>query len=517
MWARAERPNFRPLDLPGPEGLSDVAVVDVGSNSVRLVLYRVEDRAIWTVFNEKVLAGLGRGLAETGRLSPDGVEQAMGALRRFRAVLDGVGRHAVFTAATAAVREASDGAAFVARVARETGLQVRVLSGAEEAHYSALGVLAGQPGAEGVMGDLGGSSLELTRLVGGRPEPGVTLPLGPFALGAPKPLSLERVRGFAAERLAGAADRFRCETFFAVGGAWRNLALIQMSLHGYPLRVVHQYEMSARDALEAARFVARQSRTSLDRLPGVSKKRADTLPYAALVLEQIVERLGVKRIVLSAYGLREGLIYDAMGPATASGDPLVEGCAALGARQGMSEHLGPALEAWLAPFWSTLEPLFPAPREQVLLAAAARLADAGARLHPDHRGELVFEQVLRAPIAGQSHPERAYLALAAYARYASQPRPAEADALARVLSPERTRRARALGSALRLGCDLSGRSPVLLRQSSLARDGRALVLTASPEAADLLMGEQTRKRLAALAEVLDLEPRTRTAPLAQAL
>jgi len=163
----------------------DIAVIDVGSNSVRLVLYRIEGRAIWTAYNEKVLAGLGRGTARTGRLSRDGVTQAIAALKRFRAVLDGAQPDEVFTAATAAVREALDGPEFIARVRQETGLEIRVLSGEDEARYAALGVAAGAVNADGVVGDLGGSSLELTRINHGAPGPGVTLALGPFSLGAP--------------------------------------------------------------------------------------------------------------------------------------------------------------------------------------------------------------------------------------------------------------------------------------------------------------------------------------------
>ena len=160
----------------------DIAAIDIGSNSVRLVLYRLEGRAVWTVFNEKVLAGLGRDLAATGRLSPEGVSLAMTALRRFAAVLEGVRPERTLIAATAAVREAADGPEFCERVAAETGLRIRVLSGEEEAKYAAMGVLAGAPDAHGVSADMGGASLELTRLNGDGVEHGLTLPLGPFAL-----------------------------------------------------------------------------------------------------------------------------------------------------------------------------------------------------------------------------------------------------------------------------------------------------------------------------------------------
>jgi exopolyphosphatase/guanosine-5'-triphosphate,3'-diphosphate pyrophosphatase len=473
------------------------------------VLYRVEGRAIWTVFNEKVLAGLGRDLPETGRLSDHGVQMALGALRRFRAVLDGVRPDEIFTAATAAVREARDGADFVARVRADTGLKVRIIAGQEEARLSALGVKAGQPEANGVVGDLGGSSLELIRLSRGKPGAGITLPLGPFALGAPDHFDPDRVRAEVARRLSKVAKDYKGGCFYAVGGAWRNIALLNMSLSRYPLRIVHQYEMSAREALDAARFVAGQSRHSLERIEGVSRKRAETLPFAALVMEGLIERLELQRVVISAYGLREGLIFEALPAPVRKLDPLVEGCAALGSRQGLAEQLGAALEAWLAPFWSKLDPVFEGRRDTVMLAAACRLADLGARLHPDHRAQLVFDQVLRAPIAGQTHAERAFLAVAIFTRHTSQP-PPEPETVGRLLTPERLERARTLGMAMRLGCDLSGRSPPLLAAASLTLEKGFAVLSAERANADLLLGEQTAKRLASLAQPLGLEPKLRT-------
>jgi exopolyphosphatase/guanosine-5'-triphosphate,3'-diphosphate pyrophosphatase len=414
------------------------------------------------------------------------------------------------------VREASDGPAFIARVRAETGLKIRVLSGADEARFSAIGVIAGQPDAGGVVGDLGGSSLELTRVSAGLAGEGVTLPLGPFALGAPGEIDPVKVRALVAQRLAAIAPKFRSDCFYAVGGAWRNIALIHMDMVGYPLRIVHQYEMSAAQALEAARFVAQQSRTSLELIPGVSKKRAETLPYSALVLEGLIEQLGLERICMSAYGLREGLILEAMPKAIRRLDPLIEGCAALGARQGVAERLGPALEAWLKPFWTALPPLFDTGpvdknRDAVLLAASCRLADLGARLHPDHRATLAFDQVLRAPVPGQTHPERAFLAMAVFARHTSQPAPREAARVDHVLSPERLKRARALGAAMRLACDLSGRTPTLLAGCTLALDKGVIMLTVKRAAADLVLGEQTRKRLQALANVLDLDCKIKTA------
>jgi exopolyphosphatase/guanosine-5'-triphosphate,3'-diphosphate pyrophosphatase len=390
-------------------------------------------------------------------------------------------------------------------VKAETGLSVNVLPGEEEARLSALGVAAGIPRATGVAGDLGGFSLELIRVDDGQPGEGATLPLGPFALADGQPFSPDQARKRAARRLANLSNSLTAETFYAIGGAWRNLALLHMRLTDYPLQIVHEYELSARDALQASRFIASQSKGSLERIEGLSRKRAESLPYAAVVLEQLIERLGLKRVVISAWGLREGLLFDGLSPQVQALDPLVEGCAALGGRQGPAEALGRALEDWITPVFSRLEPVFERRRDDALTAAACRLADFGARLHPDHRADLVFEQVLRAPVPGMNHPERAFLACAAFARHTAANVTPGSRTTERLLSDTQLQRARALGAALRLGCDLSGRSAALLARSRLSLDGEALRLSADAGGADLLLGEQTAKRAATLAGVLDRE------------
>jgi exopolyphosphatase/guanosine-5'-triphosphate,3'-diphosphate pyrophosphatase len=489
-------------------GQADAAVIDVGSNSVRLVMYRLDGRAIWTVFNEKILAGLGRDLAATDRLSPDGVETAIVALDRFRALIEAANPVRVHAAATAAVREARDGPAFCRRVEARTGLKLRVLSGAEEARLAALGVLAGAPGADGLVGDLGGASLELTRLGKGEPGPGVTLPLGPFSFDLAGPFDGARIQAEVARELQSLTGDFRAVTLNAVGGAWRNFALLHMRMSDYPLGIIHQYELSRADALEAARFIGQQSRGSLERIEGISRRRVEALPHAAAVLEALVRELGVERVVLSAFGLREGMLFDAMSRQVRDRDPLVQGCAALGARTTAAEVLGEALETWIGGAFAKLEPQF-GPRDGALLAAACRLADFGAQLHPDHRADLVFEQVLRAPIAGMDHPERVFLACAAFGRHTGSAAMPAPDIVGRLLDPERYQRARAIGAAIRLGCDLSGRSPQILRHARLELRGGAVVLQADPGWEAILLGEQIAKRATTLANLLERELKIR--------
>ena len=229
------------------------------------------------------------------------------------------------------------------------------------------------------------------------------------------------------------------------------------------------------------------------------------------MLEGLVEALEVSSVQISAYGLREGLLYDAMPPAVQARDPLMEGCAALGARQDVAESLGAGLTAWLSPAFADLPPVMDNGRDSVMLAAACRLADLGSRLHPDHRAQLTFEQVLRAPVAGMNHAERAFLARAVFARHSASATTPEAPVLDRLLTPERQQRARAIGAAVRLGCDLSGRSTALLERASLSLLEGAVVLRAAPSAADMLLGEQTARRAQTFAATLERELRIESA------
>lgn len=482
-------------------------MLDIGSNSVRLVVYGLQGRAIWTGYNEKVLAGLGREVAVTGKLAPDGVQDAIDTLHRFAVLLETLPLAQRHVVATAAVREAVDGGDFCDRVAAETGLKIRVLSGSEEARYAALGVIAGSPGATGVVADLGGSSLELVPVGDGDPGVGITLPLGPFAL--------EAVKGdpdtIIDDRLA-AAKGLKAETLHAVGGAWRSLALLHMRQQGHALEIVHQYEMTAADVDEMAVLLGRLSRASLEKLARTNKARALTLPHAARVLSRLCRTLGARTVSFSAYGLREGLLLEAMPPDVRDRDPLLEGCRALGDRESLERGLDRVITAWLSPVISPLEPWFSVERDAVMLRAGAALADVGSRLHPDHRANVAFEQVLRAPVAGLVHAERAFLASAIHARYGGHGSPEE-DLLARLLGHEGLERSRIHGLGLRLASDLSARSAELLSMSRLGVEGDDLVLRVSRAAADLLRGDKVRKRLGALAQALgqgarmEVEPR----------
>ena len=482
----------------------DVAVIDVGSNSVRLVQFRVEGRALWPVFNEKTMAALGKGATQTGKLNPEGIDAALRALKRFCVLLDARGVMERRAVATAAVRTCKDGPDFVKRVRKEAGIEIEVLSGEEEGRRSALGVLAGLGEADGVTGDLGGSSLELTRLDGRKAGKAVSLALGPLSVGVSdlgKAKSIiDAELDAAVSLLAGTGP-----DFYAVGGAWRAFAQVAMSLDDHPLRLLHQYELSAAKVMRAADFAAQQSEGSLLAIQGVSAKRAAMLPYAALLLKRLVKRGGFKRVVFSANGLREGVLCAAAPDLCEAGDPLLSGADALARGASVEAALGPALQDWIAPAFKGEPSVFGSKRDRVVRSAAARLTDIGARMHPDHRAELAFMQVLYAPFGGVSHAERAFLALAIHHRYQGKKSRPDTCRAGELLSEDQREAALRLGLALRLGAALSGRSARVLANFKLERKDDTLVLRAG-KAAEALVVERGLQRFEQLAEAFGMEP-----------
>ncbi len=497
------RPEFRPdfRMVPIGRGHGDrrgrVGVIDIGSNSIRLVVYDRLSRSPVPIFNEKVMCGLGRDLALTGRLYPDGVISALDNLARFTRLLQGMNVDRVDVLGTAAVRDALDGEAFVAEVHRRCGLAVAVISGAEEARLSALGVLSGIPDADGVMGDLGGGSLELVGIDRGTIVEQETLPLGPFRLmGAAGGKGGARAAVWAALASQIWLPRYRGRTFYPVGGAWRTLARIEMNRRRHPLKVIQNYVVPTEDIADIAGVIARQGKSSLERWPEVTRRRAETLPYAGLVLEGVLEALRPGQVAFSANGLREGHLFDLLSPEERAEDPLLYAAADLARRMDRFGDVKPIAD------WT--EGLFdgedqPAAR---LRRAACLLSDICWTEHPDYRGEHALLRVLRLPIMGIEHAERGLVAATLYVRYGGNLGDREAEPARVLLSDAEVERATRLGLILRLAHTLTGGAAGLLERTRLEIVPGAVVLTL-PEDSRALNGEVVQRRLDALAKALD--------------
>jgi exopolyphosphatase/guanosine-5'-triphosphate,3'-diphosphate pyrophosphatase len=477
-------------------------VVDIGSNSIRLVVYESARRTPTSIFNEKVLCGLARGLNNTGKLSDESVAMALSSLARFRALTDAMGVNRIDVVATAAVRDAANGSAFAAAVRDRCNFDVRILSGEEEARLSAQGVLSGIPEADGLMGDLGGGSVEVVRLGGGDTGAHVTLPLGPLRLADPAEGSMSKARKIIDKELAALPwlSEAKGKRFYPVGGAWRSLARVHMAQSGYPLHVIHQYTIRAKPMLDFTRFVSQLSPSTLRKTPGVSRQRADSIPHAAYLMQRLVEMTGVQDVVFSAYGLREGCLYDRLTREERRIDPLLAACRWEAERVGRATADGEFLFTWMSPLF-----LGESPRQTRLRLAACHLADIGWSEHPDYRAEMVFDRILRHSTVGTDHPGRVFMALAVASRHTMLKKEAIREETGTLLGAEDEATARVVGMAMRLGYTFSGGVISLLAQIRLRRDANKVTLSL-PRHADILVGDVVERRFQALARQLSCEP-----------
>ncbi|MDZ4310427.1 MAG: Ppx/GppA family phosphatase [Cypionkella sp.] len=491
-------PFGRPLfDDPSARALSRVGVVDVGSNSVRMVVFDGAARSPAYFYNEKLMCGLGKGLAETGKLHPEGRRRALLALKRFSLLAKGMGIETLTVVATAAAREASDGPAFQAEVLEQTGLKIWVVDGGEEARLSAQGVLLGWPDAKGIVCDIGGNSMELAKIGGGTVGQRVSTPLGPFRLqqvaDTPKKRAahIDRILKDCQAQLNSEGERI-----YLVGGSWRVIARLDMERRNYPLTVLHEYRMMPNDLLETLDWIAASDLSQLRSKTGTSVERMELVPLACEVMRELIKMLKPSEIDVSAYGIREGLLYEQMPEKLRARDPLIEAAR-------MAEKISSRIPGFGKKLYEFLLPLFPDVSEERmrLIKAACLLHDTTWRAHPDYRAEACFDNATRANLGGLDHPGRVFLGLALLHRYKNSRSGSRMEPLFKLLREDELLDAEVLGKAMRFGAMFSvgdpGRAGRLLWQPAT----RQLELQLTEEGRGLF-GEVAEARFNALAQAL---------------
>jgi exopolyphosphatase/guanosine-5'-triphosphate,3'-diphosphate pyrophosphatase len=483
------------VDEPEPDS-APRAVIDIGSNTVRLVIYGPPLRAPVTLLNEKVTAKLGRDLATTGRLSEKGTVAALAALARFHTLLRMYKVPHAEVAATAAVRDASDGKEFLERVAA-IGFAPRLLSGEEEAETSAAGVLAAFPGARGIVADLGGGSLELVDIDGTSPSHGVSLPFGTLLLPALRgdgTRPLVRTVRRALDNAHWSAEPG--QTLYLVGGSLRSIARLVLDRARGPLDDPHGFTMSAAECerLTATLMLGPTERSEATRR--ISTSRLATMPDAAALLNVLIGKLNPREVVFSSWGLREGLLYRSLDPATRAQDPLIAGVSAF------AEHLGAtAIGAAMVAGWTAPAAPLGYRDDERLRLAATMLAMASMQVEPNLRAGHVIDWAMRKRLIGIDPRGRAMLGAALAAHVGDLTGPPGGDALA---APDDLAAARAWGLALRLCRRLTLCAPEALGNTGLSRNGDRLVLSLRAPAA-VLAGDMAERDLKALANHLQLK------------
>jgi len=502
MVSPKAKPKTANLESPGRlPHLDPIAIVDIGSNSVRLVAYEGLTRAPTPIFNDKVMAELGRGVATTGKLNEQGVERSLAALKRFRVLCRTMGISNVHVLATAAARDASNGPAFLEQAQKAIGHKVELLEGRREAELAAYGVMSGFNNPDGVVGDLGGGSLELNDVRGRRMGKGTSLRLGGLALMDVSDRSPKKAAKIVRKALIDVPhlERLKGRTFYAIGGTWRALAKLHMRQRDYPLNVMHGYVIPARDAADFASLVERVNADALANIASVAAARRPLLAYGAVVLEEIIRRAKPKEIVISALGLREGLLYEKLSAELRDKDALIESARELNYLRSRDPQHGEELCDWTDAFIQSSQ-LDETAHERRLRHAACLLCDIGWRAHPDYRGEQSINIIANAAFSSIDHPGRAFLALAASYRHMD----GEDDVsphLRTLVTARMLDRAHVLGSATRLAYVLSAAMQNVLPHTPLRCHRSKLILTLPPAMKDLA-SERLHNRLRHLGRLI---------------
>lgn len=479
-----------------------IAIVDIGSNSVRLVVYEHLSRSPTPIFNEKEMAGLGRGVASSGELAADAVEKALSALQRFRILWEAMDVRDVRVIATAAARYARNGPAFLDQAEAICGQPIELISGDREAFLSALGVVSGFAEPDGVVGDLGGGSLELIDVAGATIGEGVSVPLGGLALLDRSCNSLRAAEKIVREELdrLPQVEAMKGRNFYAVGGTWRALAKLHQRQMHYPLSVMHGYTVPARDVADFARMIERVDADILESIDSVSSARRPLLAYGALVLDHLIKRGRPKAVVISAQGVREGLLHEQLDPEERAADALLRAAGDYNVLRSRDPAHAGDLIAFADEFFASAG-IDETAEERRLRRAACLLADIGWRAHPDYRGEQSLNVIAHAAFIGLDHPGRAYLSMAVFYRYAGLKEEGIPLPLRELTGARLLERARLLGGVMRVAYLLSGAMNGLLPRMGLTATDKKVVLNV-PRGLASLASDRVASRLKQLAKLL---------------
>ncbi|WP_226582046.1 Ppx/GppA family phosphatase [Acuticoccus sediminis] len=498
----------RAREIPRGTRLGDgIAVIDVGSNSVRLVIYERASRAPTVLFNEKVLAALGEGLVDNGRLTEEAMGRALIAIRRFMAVVRAAEVDNVTIVATAAARVASNGAAFIRDIEAIAGVPVRVLQGVEEAQMAAAGVLCGFWRPDGVVGDLGGGSLELIDLSPKGVGEGDSYPLGTLRLRGDAKSSLARGGEIARDILARSEPLRACQgrNFYAVGGTWRSLVRLHMAVTSYPISIMHQYAVEADEMADFCDEVLKHGVDTMDKSGVISKGRRGLVPWGAVVMRALIALGRPRTIVASSLGVREGLIYEALSEEERSPDPLILAAEELAILRNRSPQQSAELVEFSKACLEAMG-LDETQSDERLRVAACLMSDISWRSHPDYRADQAIAVVSNVALYGVDHHGRGFLAQVLIDRYGGPEHPQTSPGAAMLCSGKMLERAEVIAAILRVAYVLAPGIPGVLPKASIVQEEGNLILRLPADMA-VFDGERPLRRMRQLARLVGLDGR----------
>lgn len=480
---------------------SPVGVIDIGSNSVRLVIFDGMRRVPTSIYNEKILCGLAYGMDKTSFLNAEGKVRAEKAIARFIKLSDVMGIKNLIAFGTSAVRDAEDGREFVKKIEKEYGTKISILSGEKEAQYAALGIISSFSNPCGVVGDLGGGSLELVSVNEQTHGDGMSFPLGPLRINLNDSSAKELYANYIIKYLKQypLAKNLSGKTFYTVGGAFRNIAKVHMKRVKYPLKIIHNYSVKPSELMETLDIITKMPRSSLSKVPGITTKRSKLLPFAAILLKEIIKQGKPSNIIFSSSGVREGYLFSKLQNEEKQQDLIISGAVDMINRVNRGSEYGYELAEFIYPIFKKLSE-----HDKKIILTASILSEISCYEHTEYKAELAYKRMLDSSILGVSHKDRVFIAKCLYFRYSSSPDKELLTKMERLIGHEQIQRARIVGNIMRLARSLSGSHPGVLKHCALKINKGKLVIDIN-EKNKVLLGEVIDKRLEQLADAMGLD------------
>ncbi|EJF75847.1 hypothetical protein MEC_00402 [Bartonella alsatica IBS 382] len=430
------------------------------------------------------------------------MNMALQTLKRFHALCRQIGVEEIYTLATAAAREAKNGSEFIQNAENILQNKIYLLSGSEEAVYSAYGVISTFYKPKGISGDLGGGSLELIDIDNSDVGEGVTLPLGSLCLQYMSNNDITVAARIVHEQFdkSTVVRKSMTRCFYAVGGTWRNLAKLHMATKHYRLPVMHGYEVDAVEMEDFLRFIVSGCIDNIGGIITVSKNRRQLLSYGAIILIGLIRCMGFEKIIFSGAGIREGFLYSRLPQAVRVSDPLITACTEVAILQARS----PKQAEELIDFTTNAFEVFGISEtedECRYRKAACLLADIGWRIHPDYRGNEAANQIALGSYPGISHEGRIYAALAVFFRNTGLLIDNESLPIFQLATKNIIEKARILGETMHIAYLFSASTAGILPHLSWHKKTNHVVLYI-PERYAGLLGERPLNRLKKLSKII---------------
>jgi len=469
--------------------LKRIGIIDIGSNSIRLVVFDGPKRSPLYLYNEKVFYRLGQKSVGGQNFTDKILAEVTNIVDRFVTISRNMKAVKIIAFGTSALREANNSTDLIRLVLDRTGINVEIISGETEAEYAAKGILLGFPNSFGVICDLGGNSVEFGTILEGKVINCKTALLGPLALN--KLFRINKDAKNHMKTIIGSLNIIQQndlrKKLFLIGGSWRAIAKFHMELTGYPLKIIQGYKIKAKELKKTLSLISSEVGKKRLLMTNIPNERLELLPHSANLLEIILETYRFDTVIFSSFGVREGIIFDQLSEKERNRDPLLEAAKYFERKDSRFPKLSRSVFNWIAPFHKTFNK-----KNKRLIFAACKLHDISWIAHPDYKMEMCLELITRSNISGITHKDRMFLAAILLFRHKIKSEVIQELDLFNLVSKRKRGIAMVIGKSLRLASTFFGEKD-LFKEIKISVKNDEVVLTI-PEHLKSLNGEIVERR-----------------------